>query len=100
MKRHGITQAQFGITAHGLRHEYAQGRYRACSGVEAPVRGGPVIESARDTAARLTVAQELGHARKQISGAYLGSSGVMRSKCSNASANTSAAGGSEGANST
>lgn len=78
LERFGITEKDLGVTAHGLRHQYAHGRYRQESGAEPPVRGGPAIDPQRDTDARLKVAEELGHARKQISSAYLG--GILRGK--------------------
>lgn len=64
---------------HGLRHAYAQERYREITGWAAPVAGGPSSdELARkglleaDRAARLQISQELGHSREQISVVYLG----------------------------
>ncbi len=72
LRRFGITRRALGVTAHGLRHQYANDRYAMLTGAPAPVRGGPAIDAATDDAARLAVAQELGHARKQIASAYLG----------------------------
>ena len=63
---------------HGLRHAYALDRYEALAGWKAPAAGGPASDSltgARrriDRAARLTVAAELGHSRREISRTYLG----------------------------
>ncbi len=63
---------------HGLRHEYAQRRYEELTGWEAPVRGGPssrdlTWEQKRiDGEARLTISQELGHERRQITAIYCG----------------------------
>ena len=73
MKRFGITQAELGATAHGLRHQYAHGRYKVRCGAEPPVRGGTPVAPAADTEARLLVAEELGHSRRQITSAYCGS---------------------------
>ncbi|ATX81715.1 Integrase [Mariprofundus ferrinatatus] len=63
---------------HSLRHAYAQGRYEELSDLRAPVNGGKSPrdltddEKKRDTEARLQVSAELGHARKEVTGAYLG----------------------------
>jgi integrase len=73
MKKFGVTQEVLGVTPHGLRHEYAGDRYEAFAGVSPPVRGGASTDRASDATARLQVAEELGHSRKQISSAYLGS---------------------------
>jgi integrase len=72
MKRFGITRRALGITPHGLRHGYAADRYAAVSGVPAPVRGGPPADRDTDHRSRLRVAEELGHGRPQILGAYIG----------------------------
>lgn len=73
MTTFGVTCKRLGITAHGLRHEYANDRYELFSGAVGPLRGGTAVDPLVDAEARLRVAQELGHARKQISSAYLGS---------------------------
>jgi len=63
---------------HGLRHAYAQKRYRELTGWPAPVAGGPATVSmdsdqrALDRGARETVSRELGHSREQITTVYLG----------------------------
>lgn len=63
---------------HGLRHAYAQARYRALTGWPCPVAGGPPAshlspdERALDRAARLILSHELGHGREQITTVYLG----------------------------
>jgi site-specific recombinase XerC len=72
MKKFGITKGDLGITAHGLRHEYANDRYQRFAGAPSPVRGGPPIERDVDRAARLRLAEELGHSRENVTGAYLG----------------------------
>jgi len=78
MEQLGVTIAQLGITAHGLRHDFSSGEYEAHAGEPPPVRGGSAVNRDTDTQARLAVAEQLGHARKQISGAYLG--GLLRSR--------------------
>lgn len=63
---------------HGLRHEYAQRRYEELTGWKAPAAGGPASKTltadqkALDHQARMTISQELGHERKQITAVYLG----------------------------
>ena len=63
---------------HGLRHSYAQNRYEELTGWNCPAVGGPDAKSLTseqrntDRQARLTISQELGHNREQITAAYLG----------------------------
>ena len=62
---------------HGLRHAYAQQRYLDLTGWPSPAAGGPTAtqlspqQRQQDHIARLTVSQELGHSREQISAVYL-----------------------------
>lgn len=63
---------------HGLRHTYAQTRYRELTGWSCPVNGGPSrreLDSAArkiDFEARMTISRELGHGREEITTVYLG----------------------------
>ena len=63
---------------HGLRHAYAQDRYEELTGWKCPTTGGPDRTSLSpeqkelDRQARLTISQELGHEREQVTVAYLG----------------------------
>ncbi len=63
---------------HGLRHAYAQQRYKELTGWKAPVEDGPASDSlttdqrALDNKARAKISNELGHAREAISAVYLG----------------------------
>ena len=63
---------------HGLRHRYAQARYRELTGWAAPAAGGPrsrtltAAQKRIDHEARLAISQELGHTREQIVGVYIG----------------------------
>lgn len=63
---------------HGLRHAYAQLRYKEITGWEAPINGGPTSrvltedQKAIDKRARLIITEELGHSREQITVNYLG----------------------------
>lgn len=67
----GITRAD-GITGHGLRHGYASDRYQQITGEASPVRGGQAPGQDADKAARLEVAEELGHSRESVTTHYLG----------------------------
>lgn len=64
---------------HGLRHNYAQQRYKILSGNAAPANGGKrqqdmsEEERAQDKAIRQQISAELGHARIQVVAVYLGS---------------------------
>ena len=63
---------------HGLRHAYAQQRYRELTGWPCPHAGGPTKEQLTasqqqaDQRARLTISSELGHVRAQITAVYVG----------------------------
>ncbi|MXW07435.1 MAG: integrase [Gammaproteobacteria bacterium] len=63
---------------HGLRHGYAQRRYRDLAGFEPVFAGGPkrtALDSEQriiDVQARLQVSHELGHNRIEITDVYLG----------------------------
>lgn len=63
---------------HGLRHQYAQRRFRELTGFACPVAGGPArkdLSSAQrrlDEEARQEISRELGHEREQITSIYLG----------------------------
>ena len=63
---------------HGLRHAYAQARYLELTGWPPPNAGGPARSSLTadqrsiDDRARLTVSEELGHSRIEITRVYLG----------------------------
>ena len=72
LEKFGITRKQLGVTAHGLRHQYANDQFEALTGVAPPLRGGHAINTEDDSDARLAIAADLGHARPSISSAYLG----------------------------
>ncbi len=67
----GITRKD-GITSHGLRHQYANERYRELTGSDSPLRGGAPVDRDTDRAAREVVAEELGHSREDVTTHYLG----------------------------
>jgi site-specific recombinase XerC len=79
LKRYENTTSRAGLSKlHGLRHEYAQQRYRELTSWEPPVGGGPKSRQLTpemkviDRAARLTISEELGHSREAITAVYLG----------------------------
>ena len=63
---------------HGLRHAYAQRRYKELSNFDAAINGGltarklTIEQKKIDYQARLTLTEELGHSREQITVNYLG----------------------------
>ncbi len=63
---------------HGLRHAYAQRRYKELTGWDPPINGGPSTkqlsanQKAIDHQARMILTEELGHSRKQIVKNYIG----------------------------
>ena len=78
----GITQAKLGVTAHGLRHQYAARRYAQITGMSPPVAHdvpGQVTNEMRsaDRMAREQISRELGHFRSDITKAYTGSMPMM-----------------------
>lgn len=62
---------------HGLRHGYAQTRYRELMGFDCPAVGGSRLLSAdeinKDKEIRMLISEELGHSRINITSVYLGS---------------------------
>ena len=63
---------------HGLRHAYAQSRYKQLTGRDSPSCGGltskqlSLEEKEFDLKARLIISEELGHHREEITAVYLG----------------------------
>lgn len=57
---------------HDLRAAYACERYQQLTGHPAPCAGGQISDKVRDAAARLAVAEELGHGRADVTSEYLG----------------------------
>lgn len=78
----GATRRQLGVTAHGLRHEYANTRYQELTGEKSPLQGGSaeVFVHEETKTARLKVAEELGHSRLRVTTAYYGSSRASTTK--------------------
>jgi integrase len=72
LRQAGITRAN-GITSHGLRHGVANDQYARLTGSVSPVRGGSErVDAARDHAARMEIAENLGHSREDVTTHYLG----------------------------
>ena len=63
---------------HGLRHGYAQRRFKESAGFPCPVNGGPTSKAlstaqrALNEKARALISAELGHSREAITANYLG----------------------------
>ncbi len=63
---------------HGLRHAYAQMRYKELTGRDAPINGGPKAkdltkeQKQKDHEARVIVSEELGHSRVSVVKNYCG----------------------------
>lgn len=66
-----------GIRSHGLRHSYAQRRYKELTGWDGPLNGGPkqkelnYEQRRKDILARMILTEELGHSRIQITKNYV-----------------------------
>lgn len=70
-RRFGLTRRK-GLNLHGLRHEYAARRYAGITGHPGPLRSDAQVDPENDLVARHVIAQDLGHARKYVVGAYIG----------------------------
>lgn len=67
-----LVQKHTGGGLHDLRAVYACERYEALTGHAAPCAGGQIEDRERDQAARLAVAEELGHGRAEVTAEYVG----------------------------
>lgn len=80
LKKCGITLAQDGVTAHGLRHQYMHECFRRLVGIEPPVRGGDLSQVDKDELH--VVSQKLmeraGHTRVTIGASYYGSRRIKK----------------------
>lgn len=79
-RKFGLTKNALGITAHGLRHQFACDLFRDVCGMPAPVLGLLPASEYRKNAtlvdkALLEVSKQLGHERKDITNRYIGSPG-------------------------
>lgn len=74
-----VPKAGFDGKAHGLRHNYAQQRYKEMTGKDCPACEGKrqrdMAKNEReiDKSARLRISEEMGHSRVQVVSVYLGS---------------------------
>jgi len=74
----GLTKYAGFSKMHGLRHAYAQERYKELTGYDCPAQNGKTSkeltqeEKAKDLAARLQISKELGHEREEVTAVYLG----------------------------
>jgi site-specific recombinase XerD len=77
MRKLGLTREGLGVTAHGLRHQYAQSRYEQIAGIPSPICGGNPAQIDRDTHlhACYDVMQQLGHSRVDVAASYYGTHG-------------------------
>jgi integrase len=80
LDKHQITKAGIGATAHGLRHEYLQGLYKAVTGEESAIKGGEKPRADLLTAAKQIIVEAAGHSDPSKSNAYLSSHTAMRKK--------------------
>jgi site-specific recombinase XerD len=73
----GISRDGLGVTAHGLRHQYAQRKYEQITGRSSPIQGGDPkqIDAETHTQACYEVMSLLGHSRTDVGGSYYGSFG-------------------------
>ena len=67
-----VVQEHTGGGLHDLRAAYACERYETLTGHAAPCAGGEITDRDRDSAARLAVAEELGHGRAEVVSEYVG----------------------------
>lgn len=77
MQKFGLTKKDMGVTAHGLRTEFAITVYQDASGAKAPVRGGVAgdVDPDIDELARMKASSALGHSRTSVTNSYYGSRG-------------------------
>ncbi len=75
MKVCGITLSESHITAHGLRHQYMQERFKQLFGIDAPVKGGDLSQIDKDEfhLGSMKLSEEAGHTRVTIGASYYGS---------------------------
>lgn len=76
--RLGISGRGLGVTAHGLRHGYAQAGYEEeTGGLPSPIKGGAIgrIDREIHRMASQTITRRLGHGRVDVTTSYYGSYG-------------------------
>lgn len=82
LRKHGVmrktTAGGLGVTAHGLRHQYAHGLYKRLTGLEPPIRSCAEIDPNLHRVSLKTLIECLGHSDTRKAGAYLSTPTVMR----------------------
>lgn len=74
----GLTKdGRFQTTPHGLRHEFAADKYFRLTGQLAQVESGLPVDPEVDRKARKVLAEEMGHGRIEVCGAYIGSNRIV-----------------------
>ena len=75
MKKHDLTLADSGVSAHGLRHQYMHERFEEQLGIPAPVKGGDIslIDKKEFDDATARLMERAGHSRPTIGASYYGS---------------------------
>jgi hypothetical protein len=82
IRKVGITRNELGVTSHGLRHEFAARKYEQLTGMRPQVEATMPSSMYRaheqeDHLARLDISQQLGHWRKDVTSAYIGSTTTL-----------------------
>lgn len=75
MKKHKLTLADLGVSAHGLRHQYFHERFYELMGIPAPVKGGDLsgVDKQQLEATAGMLMERGGHSRMTIGASYYGS---------------------------
>lgn len=75
VRKCGLSFADLGVTAHGLRHQYMHDSFKRLLGIEPPVRGGDLSVLDKDELhlASQKLMERAGHSRVTIGSAYYGS---------------------------
>lgn len=81
MEKCGLTLAEEGVTAHGLRHQYLHESFKTLLDIEPPVRGGDLSQIDKEDfhLATQKLMERAGHSRVSIGSAYFGSQKVFPS---------------------
>lgn len=80
VRKCGLSFADSGVTAHGLRHQYMHESFKRLLGIEPPVRGGDLSVLDKDELhlASQKLMERAGHSRVSIGSAYYGSRRVVK----------------------
>jgi len=79
----GVNLKEMGVSSHGLRHGYAQGKYQDLTGLPPPIAGVDPKRVGPDAhrAAGIQISRDLGHGRVQVTASYYGTHGhALRKK--------------------